>query len=105
MQLFLSEALGGGVIEGGLFSGKCSLMKRLLPSLLGRGHGRAVNQQPLYLTFYFSDLPSLEDQTQNVTEFPSIKPAGEGLSKSHMSVCLELCSQISISGSLSTTPP
>lgn len=59
----------------------------------------------LYLTFYLSDLPSLEDQTQNVTQFPSVKPAGEGLSKSHVSVCLELRSQVSISGSLSTTPP
>lgn len=45
MQLFPSEALGRGAIEGGLFSGKCSLMKGLLPSLLSRGHGRPVNQQ------------------------------------------------------------
>lgn len=104
-QSFPSKALGGGAVEGGLFSGKCTLMKGLLPSLLGRGHGRAVNWQSLYLTFYFSDLLSLEDQTQNVTEFPSIKPAGKGLSKSHMSVCPELCSQISISDSLRTTPP
>lgn len=44
-QLFPSKALGVGAIEGGLFSGKCFLMKELFPSLLGRGHGRAVNRQ------------------------------------------------------------